>query len=628
MGFGLWSYTGVARLAPGVTIADARAEFKSLIADLPRAFPGDLLAIGNAETQLLFTGRTLKAATIGGVERALWILLASVGLVLLVAAANVSNLFLVRSEARQREVAVRRALGAGTLNIARYFLAESALLSAGGGALGLALAWAALRALVAAAPATLPRIGEIRLDAASAAFIGFLCIVVAVVFGAVPGWRATNLAAALTDSGRGNTASRSRHVVRHLLMGAQIAFALVLLVASGLMIRSFEKLRGYDPGFNPASALTFGIGLPERDYRSLDAAVAAHHAIVDRLAALPGVTAAAAASCLPLAGGCFGTTIRIEGREIAPGTAPPLALFRAVSGGYFGAMQMHILRGRGIERADVDRREPIVVVNDVIAKQYFPNEDAIGRRVASNRPPIRAGEPAPLTWLTIVGIVANTPSRALPAGPLGETTPLPQLYMPMSIASGPGMPATSLVGPDIAVMSYIVRTATEPLHLVPLVRREIDAVDRNLAMAQVRTLQETIDRASAQMAFTMVLIVIAASVALVLGVIGVYGAMSYIVALRTGEIGVRLALGAEPRSVARMIVGQGARVALAGVAIGLAVALAGSRVLGSLLYGVTARDPGVFGFTAAILLAVALVACWVPARRAAGLSPVEALRAE
>jgi predicted permease len=590
-----------------------------LIADLPQAFPGDPFALANgASIGLISTTRTLKEAIVGGVARALWILLASVGLVLLVACANVANLFLVRSDARQREVAVRRALGAGRLGIARYFLTESVLLSIAGGAVGVGLAAGAVRLLVRFGPATLPRLNEVRLDLVDVAFTLVLSLLAALAFGAIPLWRGAPLAASLHENGRGNTANRSRHQARRLLMSGQVALALVLLVSSGLMLRSFQKMRAVDPGFDPTSTLSFSIGLPDRDYKDRAAAVAAHQAVIERLSALPGVTIASAGTCLPLTvgGSCFGNTLRVEGRTYPPGTVPTAAVMRAVAGGYFDAMGMRLIRGRLLDRGDVDRREPSVVVDQAFADQFFPNQDPINQRVASSRP----GE---LTWLTIVGIVGSTSLRTL-----GEATPTPQLFMPMSIAGGPGIPLSALVGPDIALMSFVVRSVTPPSGLLPAVRKAVDSVDPKLALAQVRTLQDIVDGASAQMAFTMVLLAIAAGVALLLGVIGIYGVMSYIVSQRTGEIGVRLALGAAPHSVAAMIVRQGGLAALAGVAIGLAAAFAGSRLIASLLYGVSPRDPGVFAATTLVLLVVALVACWLPARRAARLSPLEALRTE
>ena len=624
MGFGIWLYGAVARLRDGVTVADARTEMNTLIADITRAFPGDEFAAGNSAGIALFsTVRTLKEAMVGAVARALWILLVSVGLVLLVACANVANLFLVRSDARQREVAVRVALGAGRSGIARYFLAESVLLSVAGGALGLAIACGAVRLVVSAGPATLPRLAEIRVDGVAVAYTLLLSVVTAFVFGAIPLWRSIPLGPALNESGRGNTATRSRHHARRLLMGGQVALALTLLIASGLMVRSFQKMRDVDPGFNPDSVLTFRIGLPDRAYPTRAAAVAAHLAILDRLAALPGVVAVSASSGLPLGSGCMGNTLLVQNRPIPPGTTPPIARFCAVAGGYFEAMGMRLLGGRPITRDDVERSLPVVVVNEALAKRVFPNQNPLGQYVSSNAPPARAeGAPGP-TPLEIVGVVSNTPSRSL-----AEPDAASQLYMPMSIAGGPGIPPTALLGPDVALMAFVVRSSTPPSALLPSVRGAVSLVDPKLALALVTTLQAMVDSASAQMAFTMVLLAVAAGVALMLGVIGIYGVMSYIVSQRTAEIGVRLALGAEPRSVAAMILRQGGAVAVAGAVVGLVAAFAGSRLIASLLFGISPHDPAVFAATTVLLLIVVALACWLPARSAARLSPVEALRAD
>jgi len=625
-GFGFFGRMSVARLRPGVRTADVQRELSGLIGDLPQAFPGDIQAAGNGrEINLFPIVKTLKDATIGGVTHALWILLASVGLVLLVACANVANLFLVRSETRQREVAVRRALGATRAGIVRYFLSESVLLAGAGGVAGVAIAWGAVRFLIAYGPANLPRLHEIQLDGVAILFTFVVSVLAALAFAAIPLLSGTTLASSLHEIGRANTAGRSRHRSRQVLMVGQVALALVLLVSSGLMVRSFLRLRAVDPGFDASSALTFAVGLPESDYPTREAAVAAHHAILDRLSALPGVTAASVSTCLPLAYpfGCFGNTLRVEGRTYPSGTIPPPALFRAVAGGYFDAMGMRVLRGRGIDRGDVDHHEPIVVINKALAEQFFPNQSPIGQRIASNRPPARDGEEPVLTWLRIVGVVGTTPTFTL-----AEANPMGQLFMPMSIAGGPDIPDRTLTGPNIAVMNYVVRSATPASALLPSVRRAVDAVDPKLPLAQVRALQNILDSASAQMAFTMALIVIAAGVALVLGVIGIYGAMSYIVSQRTTEIGIRLALGAEPETVARMIVLQGSVVAAVGIGVGLAASVAGGRLIQSLLYGVTPRDPVVFAGVTVLLVAVILLACWLPARRAARLSPLAALRAE
>jgi putative ABC transport system permease protein len=623
MGFGLWTYRGVARLREESTVERARRELNGLIADLPAAFAGDPLAQGNLETRLIAQARSLKEATVGGVERTFWILFASVSLVLLVACTNVANLILARAELGQREAAVRRALGASSGRMLRYFFTESLLLAGAGATIGLAAASGAVRLLVRVGPATLPRLHEIRLDGFAVAFGLALAALMALAFGLIPLWRRPQIPVALRDGGRSSTVSAGRHRARQLLMGSQVALALVLVVAAGLMIRSFQRLRALDPGFDASSALTFDIGLPDREYQTIDAAVAAHHAILDRLSALPGVTAVSASTCLPLAGLCGGNTLLVEGRVYPSGKLPPLALFTAVAGGYFEAIGTRIVRGRGIDRGDVVRRDPVAVVNQALADRLFPNEDPIGRRIASNLPPPKPGAPATLTWLTIVGVAPTTPVRTL-----GEPNPLPLVYMPMSVVFGGDSPGSARIGPRVGVMSYVARTPPPPQELAPLVRRAVDSVDPKLAIARLRTLQDILDRASAQMAFTMTLLAIAAAVALVLGVLGVYGVMSYIVSQRTSEIGVRLALGADPRRVAVSIVRQGGLVALAGIAVGLGAAWLGGRAIASLLYGVGPRDPAVLIVTALTLLGAALLACWLPARRAARLDPLEALRAE
>ena len=607
-----YAFTAVARLRGGATIAGARAELTRLTNDLEVAFPG------NGYRQFFSTAITLIEGTVGRVSTMLWMLLASVGLLWLVACANVANLFLVRAEARQREVAMRRALGAGRGGIARLFLAESALLSVVGGAAGLVLAAMATRVLVAFGPASLPRLDDVRLDAVSLLFTGALTAVTGLVLGALPLLRAVWVAPSLQGGGRTNTGSRKSHHTRHALMASQVALALVLLVASGLLVRSFLRLLAVDPGFDPRSTLTLQVGLPAQ-YPDRERVVAFHHAVLDRMAALPGVTAVSASTCLPLAreAFCFGNTLAVEGRPGQPGRIPRPVAQRAVAGGYFEAMGMRLIRGRALDRTDIDRSEPVVVVDEAMVAAYFPGEDPIGRRIAfgyrsSNGP-----------WRTIVGVVENTVTSGL-----AELSPIPKLYLPMSTSGGPDLPVSGLLGPDISVMSYVVRSSTPPLRLAPAVRRIIDEIDATVAMARVETLQGAVDRSAEQAAFTTALLGLAASVALLLGLVGIYGVVSYIVSQRTGEIGVRLALGAEPGNVSAMIVRQGGIVALAGVFVGLAVALVGGRLISSLLYGISPRDPAVFAATAVTLFGVATLACWLPARRAAHVSPVEALRAD
>jgi putative ABC transport system permease protein len=604
----LFTFMGVARLRDGATLASARAEMTQLMTDLSRVSPN--------HRGWIATAMPLQDAVVGHIARTLWILLAAVGLVLLVACANVANLFLVRSDARRREVAVRQALGASSRALAGYFLAESVLLSVAGSVIGLGLSWGAVRLLVAFAPVNLPRLEEVRLDASVLAFTLALSLLTALAFGAIPWLRLASLPASLHESGRSHTASRSHYRARYLLMGGQVALALVLVVFSGLVLRSFQKLRTIDPGFDARSALTFSIALPDRDYASRRSAVATHRAIVDRLRAIPGVTAASASTCLPLSTFCFEHMVAPEG-VVDDGTLRPRALFYAVAGGYFEATGIRLLRGRFIDRGDVERGEPVAVVNTALADALFPNQDPLGKRFRSSTSPNAA------PWLEIVGVVSNTPVASL-----AEPTPVAQLYMPMSIAGGPDIPIETMLGPSVSKMSYAVRAATPPSTLAAAVRTAVGEIDPNLAVSDVRSLEDILDRAAAQMAFTMTLIIIAASVALLLGVIGIYGVMSYIVSQRTGEIGVRLALGANPGHVAGMIVRQGGLVAIVGVIVGLGLAYAGSRLIASLLYGVSARDPVVFAATTVLLLTVALVACWLPARRGSRLSPLEALRTE
>jgi putative ABC transport system permease protein len=610
----LFTLSGIARLQDGASIENVRTEITALIKDLSRTVPN--------QAGIVSAAIPLQESLVGRIASALWTLMAAVALVLLVACANVANLFLVRSETRQREVAIRRALGAGRRSVARYFFAESGLLSLAGGVLGFALAWVGIQLLVTFGPASLPRLNEVRLDIVTIAFTIGLTILAALIFGVIPILRLAPVAPSLHENGRSQSPTRGSHRARQFLMGAQVALALVLLVASGLMVRSFQKLRAVDPGFNPASTLTFNIGLPRTKYQTRQAAADVHSNILDRLSALPGVTNASATTCLPLAGPCYGNGFLVDGevRDLARPRPFVFTGFRAVGAGYIEAMGMRLLRGRSLERQDIDRGEPVIVINKAFAETYFPGKDPIDQRVKSVT--LRSLSPQP-PWLKIVGVVDNTSTIAL-----GERTPWPQMFMPMSIAGGPEIPREALIGPDVTMMSYVVRSTTPAADIANAVRKAIDGVDPDLALAQVRTLEEIVDRASDQMTFTMVLLVIAAAVALLLGIIGIYGVVSYIVAQRTGEIGVRLAMGAEPRTVAGMILRQGGVVTLVGVAVGLVAAIAGSRLIQSLLYDVGPRDPVIFATTTVALLGIALLACWLPARRASKLSPLDALRTD
>lgn len=600
-----YSFTGVARLKDGVSLETMRAEVDAM----SRAMHAD--APGNGYDLIGSTATPLHEFTVGQIAPALWTLLGSAVVVLLVACANLANLFLVRSEARQREIAVRRALGASTGGISTYFLAESALLSAAGGSAGLVLAWYGTSLLVAFGPASLPRLEEVRLASVHGLFAFALTAFATVAFGIVPMLRLGTSHQPLHDSTRGASATRTSHRARQLLMGGQVALALVLLVASGLLFRSFVRLRAVDPGFNPSSALTFQVGLPQSDYPDRERIVRTHQAILDRLSALPGVTTTSAVNCVPLSGRgfCGGAPFFTEGESAAAAAVRPIVAIRPVAAAFFETMGMPLVAGRGIARTDIDTNEPVAVVNDTLSRLAFPGENPLGKRIRLG-PHVRAN-----LWFTIVGVVKTTPTIALT-----EARPVPKMYVPMF--------ATRSVWPAVDVMTYVVRTAVPPATLTAAARAAVKAIDPNLALADVRTLQDHLDASAAPRAFTMVLIVIAASTALLLGVVGIYGVMSYVVSQRTNEIGVRIALGAEPDGVTRMIVRQGGIVALGGIVVGLAAALAGGQAISSLLYQVSPRDPQVFGVVTLGLLCVALAACWMPARRAARVDPMVALRSE
>ena len=614
-GLGVLTHTAVARLRDGATLTDARSEMTRLIEDLPRVYPGNPMAIAFATTvKLRSDALSLKEWTVGGYERTLWLLFAAVALVLLVACANIANLFLVRFESRQREVALRAALGAGRVERLCSFLSEAAVVVAAGSAVGLAVAGAATQMLVNYGPATLPRLNEVRLDEVGVLFTLGLAAPIALAFASIPLFSRAPLAAALNESNSRTASTPGRHRARQVMMGGQVAMALMVLIAAGLMIRSVQRLRAVDAGFRPTETLTFRIGLPAAEYPTRAAAVAAHQAILERLSAIPGVVGVSAATVLPLSGNNFGNTVTVEGRTVPEGTISPIVNFHAVAGGYAEVMGTRLLRGRAITTSDVDRGELIVVVDQAMADAYFPGEDPVGRRISSG---------ANRRLLTIVGVVENTPTSAL-----SEPTPRLKIYMPMSIGGGPDIPPAQMVGPSASDLSYVVRSGIGTVAALARAREAIDAVDAKLAMSRVMTLEDLVDRSMSQMSFTMLLLSVAAGVALLLGVVGVYGVTSYVVALRTREIGVRLALGAVPAGVAGMMAKQGGIVALAGVGVGLAGAMAGGRVLDSLLYGVRPNDAGVLVATTVVVLTVALGACWLPARRASKLNPVDALRSE
>ncbi|HSL68825.1 MAG TPA: FtsX-like permease family protein, partial [Longimicrobiales bacterium] len=555
----------------------------------------------------------LKDHVVGGVRRTLWILLGMVGFVLLIACANVANLFLVRSEARQREVAVRRALGAGRAGLIRYFLTESVLLSLAAVGTGLVLARVGVQLLVRFGPENLPRLNEVAVDARTVLCALGLAFLASLIFGAIPMLRpASALAGTLRDGGRNATAGRARFRARNILMAGQVALALVLLIASGLMVRSFMRLRAVDPGFAAENLLTFDVSLTRNEFPDRPSAVAFHEALLERMRALPGVSSAGAVGCLPLTGSCWGDPLLVRGRPLPPGQLPPLVQMRRALPGFFEAMRIPTVQGRTLVPADHQQRTGAMVLSRRAAQLYFPGENPLGKQLGLMFDDEAGSEGR---WYTIVGVVGDTPVERLDEAPYGV------VYFPALDPKGDN-------GSGVHSMAFALRTTLPPMSLARAVRAAAAQVNPNVALSHIRSMEMIVDDATSRMAFTMVLLLIAGGIALLLGAVGIYGVISYLVSQRTSEIGVRMALGARPGDVSGMVLRQSGAVIGIGVVIGLAGALALTRVLTALLFQVTATDAMTYAAVTTFLLLIGALASWLPARRAAALDPLTALRTE
>jgi len=609
--FGGFSRRGVARLLPGVGVEEAEADLQRLIPGLVEAYPGRSADAAVNEAELRARVVPLKQHIVGDASRALWLVLGTAALVLFIACANVANLLLVRAETRDREVAVRTALGASAARMARHYLAESALIAVAAGVVGLAIATACVGLIGTLGTASLPRIEEIAVDGTALAFAVGLALVVTLVFGALPLLRGVpNLVGALREGGRGATPGRRRVRMRQVLVAGQVALAVVLLSGAGLMLRSFAAMRAIDPGFRAENLLTFEIGLPGGDYPNREAVVAFHSELLARLDALPGVVSAGAVTCLPLCGSWAGSIVQVEGRPHREGELPPVVAVRRVSPGYLETLGTPVLAGRTLERADQERRTGAAVINAAMAEAYWPGEDPLGRRFYHD---LYAEEPA---WYTVVGVVKD-----MPIGELTESRAPRTMFLPLLHIDGRS-------GPSPHRLSYAVRTRVSPSSLTGAVRAAVWEIDDELPVASVQTMEAIVSRATARAEFTMMMLVIAAATALALGSVGLYGVVSYVVSRRTREIGVRKALGADALRIGRTVLGQGLVMAGAGIVFGLAGALAVSRLLTALLYSVTPTDPVTYVAVAALLLTVVVLAAWLPARRAASVDPAVALREE
>jgi len=600
---------GVGRLADGATIPQAQAEMQDLLYTFSDANPDELPRAIMESAGLTPDMKPLKDLYVSDLRQALWVLLGTVGFVLLIACANVANLFLVRAEARQREQALRSALGAGRGDLVRHYLAESLTLAMGGGLLGLGLAWVGVRGLVAFAPQAVPRLEEIGIDGSVLAFTVVISLASGLLFGLFPvfGYARRDLSGMLKEGGRASTSGRERHRARSALVVAQVALALVLLVGSGLMARSFVALRDVDPGFEASNRLVFRVSLPSADYPDVASTRVLHRQLLERMAALPGVRDAALVTAAPLEDHKSASPMEDEEHPTPEGQLAPLVDRRNVSPGYFTAMGIDLAAGRDLTWDDAADGVRAVVVSEALARALWPNEDPIGRRIRGQ------GSASP-SW-EVVGVARDVRFERL------DREPAPLIYEPL-VMGAPETPS------PVRSFDIVLHTGVDPLGFVPAAREALRAVDARLPMIEPRTMERIARDAMAATSFTVVLLGIAAVIALVLGTVGIYGVISYVVSRRTQEIGVRMALGAPAGVVLRQVVGQGMVLAGVGVAVGLVGAWAVSRVLASLLYGVSPTDVPTYAGTAALLALVALLASWLPARRAASVDPTEALRSE
>ena len=604
----------LARLKPGLTVPTAQAEMDVVT--------GQLAQEHQENAGLGARVVPLREELVGGYRTALLVLLGAVGFVLLIACANVANLLLARSTARRREFAIRSALGASRTRVVRQLVTESLLLGVTGGAAGLLLAWWGVEALLTLGPADLPRAAEIGVDARALAFTLLLSVATGLLFGLLPALHTFNadLGGALKEGGRAATAGRRDGLLRRILVVTEIAMSLVLLVGAGLLAGSFWRLLQVDPGFNPEKLLTVQITLPEARYpkSSPHQAQAFYRQLVERLAALPGARSVGATTSLPLASGGWGKMLSIEGRP-APASmeSVPVVQYRQVTPDYFGTLGVPLLSGRFITERDAGDSTPVALVNEEMARRYFPGEDALGRQIWMG-PPEKLLPPGALPTgysfprLTIVGVVKDVKHLGLnrQAGP--------EVYIPH--LQGSRETARSLF--------VAVRTETDPLRFEAAVRREVAALDKDQPVADVRTMEQRLAESLSSARFNMLLLGVFAGVALLLAAVGLYGVIAYMVAQQAHEIGIRIALGAQRRDVLRLVVGQGMLLAVVGVGVGLAAAAGLTRLMSSLLYGVEATNPETFASVALLLVTVALLACYVPARRATKIDPMVALRFE
>ncbi|HKW12320.1 MAG TPA: ABC transporter permease, partial [Gemmatimonadaceae bacterium] len=601
--WGVWDKRMIGRLAPGVAAAQAQREVRDVWPTLRSLNP---IWDPGPDYRRDATAAPLQNDVVGSTGRLLWILFGCVLLVLLVGCVNVANLLLARATARARELSVRAALGGGRGRLIRQLITESLLLSMLGAALGVALSVGGVRWLVAVMPPGIPRADEISVNGTVLTFTAIIAIITGVLFGIVPALRATQHAKAgsSVDLGRRTSHGAQHHRVSSVLVTAEVALAVLLVVAATLLVRSFAALRGVNLGFDTGHVIAARITPPNENYADSTRVSLLYNAVVERLATMPGVTNVAIVDKLPMAQAVWGVALRVEGQfEDNKHLLPTIGHLQQVTPEYFQAMRIPLLRGRQFSATDRAGQLPVAIVSQSVAQRFWPNADPIGRRI---------GLPWDSPLLTIVGVVPDTKQDSL------RDTSRTSVYMPWA-------QRTAFLGGEMWVL---VRSASDPTLLAAAVRAVVRELDRAVAVSDIRTMDAVVAESIRGTRFTVLLVGAFALAALLLGAIGIYGVMSYLVGQRTQEMGIRLALGATMSAVIALVVGRAAGLAAVGIAVGIVTALFATRWLTALLYDVSATDPITFMLVPLLFLAVAIVASYAPARRATRIDPVRALRAE
>ena len=597
---GTYNLNVLGRLNAGVTVATAQAELNTIQARLEASYP-------QTDAGRIITATGLEELLVGKQRAAMLLLLGAVGFVLLIACANVGNLLLARATTRQREIAIRAALGAPKNRIIRQLLTESTLLGIIGGAFGLGVALCSLDALTAIIPADIPRMVDLSMDGHVLVFTGLISVATGLLFGLLPALQASRVDLNTVLNGAGRAVSGGHAVARSLLLIGEIAVAMVLLVGAGLMLRSFSRLSSVDPGFNPHDVLTASFALPNTRYRNNGQIFSFYRELEARLKTIPGVDSAALSVTLPLTNKNFFLPFTVEGRPTPSDSDWPSANVRWVSCDYFRVMGIRVVQGRAFTtNDDAPNARPTVVINASAARKYWPNEEPIGKRITIGDMEME------LVTYEIVGVVADVRFESLAAGTK------PEMYTPFTATPFPQFPGAFPLAAMIRARHADASSGA--------LRAAVQASDSSLSITALKTMDDYLAASLAQQHWTTLLLALFSALALALAVVGIYGVMAYVVSQRTRELGIRMALGAQPRDVLRMIIFQALRYCGIGIALGTCGALFLTRMLEHQLYGISATDPATFIIVAIMLSAVALVASFVPARRATRLDPVIALR--